>query len=201
MRKSFLATLAVAVVLISTLASAQDEYNKRTGLFLGAGLGIAEANFDLETGNDDADVGGLFDLRAGWAFHDRWAATVGVAPAAFVYKYSAGFGPFSKEGERALTFMMIDISGWYFQPIYKDIWKLFVRLGLGSTTVADEIDGQETDSKSSAGVLLAAGLEGFFGQNWAFFAEVYGRSYGVTFQGMDDKEIWLAGLVLGVNYR
>lgn len=180
---------------------AQDEYNKRAGLFLGVGVGFGEANFDLETGNDDADVGALIDLRAGWAFHDRWAASVGVAPAAFAYKYSAGVSPFVAEGERVLTFVMYDISGWYFQPIYKDTWKLFARLGLGATSATDEIDGKESSSESSAGVILAAGVEGFFTKNFAFFAELYGRSYGVTFQGMDDKEIWLMGLVLGVNYR
>lgn len=196
-----IALTLIMVLGVAGQAQAQEEYNKRTGLFLGVGVGIAEANFDLETGNDEADMGAIVDLRAGWAFYDRWAVTVGLAPAAFVYKYKAGFGPFSKEGERALTFVMYDVSGWYFQPIYKDIWKLFVRLGLGATKATDEVDGEESSSESSAGVILAAGLEGFFSKNFAFFAELYGRSYGVTFQGMDDTEIWLVGLTLGLNYR
>ena len=36
------------------------------------------------------------------------------------------------EGTRNLSFTMLDVSAWYFQPIYKDWLKLFVRGGTWS---------------------------------------------------------------------
>jgi len=166
------------------------------------GLGIAEANFNLETENDEADVGMLFDMKLGYAFHERWAATVGVAPAVFSYKYTAALGGFPlMESTRNITFMMGDISGWYFQPIWKDRLKLFARLGLGATTAMDEWNDKELSSTDSAGVLLAGGAEWFFGRVFGLNLEIYMRTYGVTLEGMGDKEVIASGLVLNLMWR
>jgi opacity protein-like surface antigen len=120
----------------------------------------------------------------------------------FSYKYEAQLGGLSlMEGTRNLSFTMLDLSAWYFQPVYRDWLKLFVRAGLGSTVVSDEWEGEELDSESSAGVLVAGGVETFFGKSFGMNLEVYYRSYGVTLEGMNSEEVHAAGLVLNLVWR
>ena len=189
-------------LLVPSVARTQGRYHQHKGFFAAVGLGMAEANFDLESSDDEADVGTLIDLKLGYGFHDRFAVTAGVASALFSYKYQAQLGGLSLlEGTRNLTFTMLDISAWYFQPIYKDWLKLFARAGLGATLISDEWEGEELDSEESSGVVLSGGIETFFGKAFGMNLEIYFRTYGVTLEGMDNDETHASGVLLNLVWR
>lgn len=203
LRNTISSMTALVLVLCSIQgAHAGEGYRERTGFFGGLGFGIAEGNFDLETGNDEADMGEVFEFKLGYAFTDRWGVSVGGGPTVFAYKYEAGFGTLKAEaGSRNFTFSMYEICGWYFLPIYADVWKLFARAGLGGTVVADEFDGEKVEETESVGLVGAGGVEWFLTHHFALTMEVYFRTWGVTLEGMDDKEVMTSGLTFNLMWR
>jgi len=205
MRIPIIVSGLVALVLVLCAVEtgyAREGYRERTGFFGGLGFGIAEGNFDLETGNDEADVGEVIELKLGYAFTDRWAVSVGGGPTLFAYKYEAGLGPLTAEaGTREFTFSMFELCGWYFLPIYADVWKLFARAGLGRTVVTDEFEGEKVEETESVGLVGAGGVEWFLTHHFALTMEVYVRTWGITLEGMDDKEVMTSGLSFNLMWR
>jgi len=193
---------AVLIAVSPGLASARDDgYNERTGLWGGFGLGVAEGNFDLETENDEADQGFMFDAIIGWAFTDRFALSAGVSVAGFAYETYLGGGDIKLDtGRLDMTFLMGDVSGWYFLPVWSDVLKLYGRVGIGTTTSKREFEGEELESEDSVGVVASAGLECFLSESFALTMDIFYRTYGVKLQGLDD-EVATDGLTLNAIWR
>lgn len=169
----------------------------RMGFMLGGGLGFAESNFNLEATNNDGDIGRAVELNAGYAWAGGFALTGGVS--GVYYEYSSLL--FEDVILLELSFLMTDVSAWYFFD-RGGAWEFFVRGGIGSTTVLLDL-GFAQDEDDSGGIVLGVGALWYFKSNLALSLDATFRSYGVTLNADDfeQDEVTTTGFKVGLMWR
>lgn len=197
-RRSLHPSLLSAVISAALVffVVAQAEADPRAGFVLGGGLGFAESNFNLEATNNDADIGSLLEIKAGYAWENGFALTFGVSELFYEYRSVLVEEVILLQ----LSFTMAELSAWYIFHQGGD-WEFFVRGGIGGTT--SRLNIGVIVEEESEGLVFAGGGLWYFSSNVALSIEACLRSYGVTFNTDDfnQREVKAFGLTLGLLWR
>jgi hypothetical protein len=191
------ASIAFALALLTSVPALA---HARDGFEIGLGLGAATGNFSIDSKEDEADVGAMFELQLGYVWQSGFGVGGGVSSTAFAYTIQVieEFGGY--DNELTLGFTTVELNALYFHPLSKN-WELGLRAGVSKTKARFELGDLESD-KDSTGVQAAIDAGYFLTDSFALVFGFYYRTFGVAFSGVEDgKELAAGGFELGVRWR
>ena len=188
------ASVAFALALLTSIPAVA---HARDGFEIGLGLGAATGNFSIDSKEDEADVGAMFELQLGYVWPNGFGVGGGLSSTAFAYRVQV-LG--TDVADLTLGFTTAELNALYFHPLSKN-WELGLRAGVSKTAATFELGDLKTE-KDSTGVQAAIDAGYFLTDSFALVFGFYYRTFGVAFSGGEDgKELAAGGFELGVRWR